>query len=168
VKTKIKPIYNPNGVSQYPNTLQYGQLHNFDSAKAITKQFENQSNLGFMSKWLDELMQQVNPFPESYKEMHQIKYIIRWYLINNLQDRAERRNVTPGKTSFEVILLLPTLHLRKISWRNLSRDKTPHISDLSLCLHKLPYWHLMYIYRYSHMTVCPSRPPFTPASILMR
>jgi hypothetical protein len=62
----------------YPNESNkpgYGQLYIFDSTEATTKRLENQSNQGCMAnvmQQLDEMLRQVNPFAESYKQMHQI------------------------------------------------------------------------------------------------
>jgi hypothetical protein len=51
-----------------------------DSAEAATKRLESQPNQGCMAEvivQLDEMLLQVNPFVETYKRMHQIKYINR-------------------------------------------------------------------------------------------
>jgi hypothetical protein len=57
------------------NKSEYGQLYIFNFAEATTNQLENQSSKVCLAEVMQrlEMRQQVNPFAESYKRMHQIK-----------------------------------------------------------------------------------------------
>jgi hypothetical protein len=58
------------------NKPEYGQRHIVYSTEATAKWFENHSDQWYMAKLiqqLDEKLQQVNIFVESYKGMHQIE-----------------------------------------------------------------------------------------------
>jgi hypothetical protein len=62
----------------YIQKRQTSQDMDNNPAEAITKQLESHLNQGCMAKklkQLDEILQQVSPFAESYRLMHQIEYM---------------------------------------------------------------------------------------------
>jgi hypothetical protein len=66
----ISPLY-----AKVTNKPGYGQLYIFDSAEAAKKRLENELNTGcseIVMLQLDEMFRRMNPFAESYKQMHEI------------------------------------------------------------------------------------------------
>jgi flagellar biosynthesis GTPase FlhF len=100
----------------YPNESNkpgYGQLYIYDSTEATTIRLKNQSNQGCMAnvmQQLDEMLRQVTPFAESYKQMHQITQAnltmnVRMVFIQDPNLDNRRYNAPTSKTEVAAIFV---------------------------------------------------------------